>query len=235
MKPVYLSVILPAHNEEQRLPDCLRSLTSYLWDYVNYTFEILVVDNGSTDNTQNVALSWRELWPQVRVISLLEAGKGRAVRTGMLHAVGNFRYMADVDLATPPDQIARFLLSAQAGHDVVIGQRSEDDIGPGRVMSHKVWRHLTRSLIPDIVDSQCGFKMFTADAAMKIFAASHLNGYTFDVELLMLARRYGMKVAQMPVPWKNGDGSQVRVFRDSVKMFRELLLLWELPLITNYG
>jgi dolichyl-phosphate beta-glucosyltransferase len=235
MNKPYLSVILPAYNEELRLDNCLRRLTRYLWDYTNYLFEIVVVVNGSTDTTQDIALHWRDYWPQVRVISIPEPGKGRAVKTGMLQATGTYRYMADVDLATPPDQIARFLLSAQAGQDVVIGQRLPQDIGPGRALSHQVWKLLTSPFVPGIHDSQCGFKMFHEDAARKIFAASHLNGYAFDVEVLMLARRYSLKIVQMPVPWKDMAGSKVRLFSDSVKMFRELWKLWQLPLITNYG
>lgn len=221
----YLSVILPAHNEERRIDACLHKMLNYLWSFTNYKFEVIVVANGCTDTTQDIVMKWQEDWPQVRIITIPEAGKGLAVRTGMLAAHGTYRYMADVDLATPPDELHRFLISAQAGGDLVIGYRSASDIGLTRLISHEIWRMLTSAHIPGIHDSQCGFKIFSADAAMKIFPASRLNGYAFDVELLMLARQYRLKIVQMPVPWKDSGGSKVHIFRDSWKMARELLSL----------
>lgn len=226
MSSPYLSVIVPAYNEEHRLQNCLNELTKYLWGYTHYMFEIIVVDNGSTDNTLSIAQRWQEEWPQVRIISTPERGKGLAVRTGMLHANGSYLYMADADLATPAAEIAHFLLTMVNGcQDVVIGVRPEQSIQRHRKLFHDGWQLLTAALVPGMLDSQCGFKMFTANAAYRIFSVAWMNGYAFDMEILMLARKMKMNVCQIPVPWENGAGSKVSPVRDSLRMARELFKL----------
>jgi dolichyl-phosphate beta-glucosyltransferase len=226
MNGPYLSVIVPAYNEEHRLGTCLRSLTDYLWGYTHYMFEIIVVDNGSTDHTIEVAQNWQEEWPQVRIISIPERGKGRAIRTGMLHANGSYLYMADADLATPATEIPHFLLTMVNGcQDVVIGVRPEQTIEKKRKLFHHGWQLLTAALVPGILDPQCGFKLFTATAAYRLFSASWFNGFAFDVEILMLARKMGMTIGQIPVPWENGAGSKVSPMRDTLGMAKELFKL----------
>jgi dolichyl-phosphate beta-glucosyltransferase len=223
---IYLSVIVPAYNEEKRIDHCLRGLTNYLWHYTHYLFEIIVVDNGSTDNTLEIVTRWQHDWPQLRAISIPERGKGLAIKTGMLAATGNYRYMCDVDLATPANQLVRYLVCAQGGNnDVVIGSRQYVKMTPKRWAMHKIFQALTMFIVPGIQDTQCGFKMFTARAALEIFPRVQTKGLAFDVEVLHIARRRGFQICEMPVEWLERSGSRIRPVRDGLAMIMECLAI----------
>jgi len=224
MSKPYLSVIVPAYNEEKRIDSCLEGLTAYLWNYTYFKFEIIIVDNGSTDNTLEVACRWKEHWPQLRILSIPERGKGAAIREGMLAAHGHFRYMADVDLSTPACEIARFLHWIYGlGNDIVIGSRTMAKMTPARWMFHKGFQMTTRMLLPGIRDTQCGFKMFSDRAAMEIFPNVKTTGLAFDVEVLHLARLKGFKIIEIPVPWIENSGSVIRPVRDGISMLGDLI------------
>ena len=223
-----LSIIVPTYNEAHRITSCMYELSKL------QPREIIVVDNGSSDNTASIVGSWIEnkILPvcDLRLVRLPNPGKGAAVRMGMLLARGSFCYMADCDLSTPAESILDFLLIIRTcAADVVIGSRkmkgSKVRQSVKRDLSGKVFHAMTSMLLPDIKDTQCGFKMFTHEAARKIFSNIYLTGLAFDVEVLLEADRRGYKVIEMPVPWKEGNSSRVHLLRDGIKMTRDLWTL----------
>lgn len=230
----YLSVIIPAYNEERRLPETIHEVSLYLGNQ-DYKSEILVVENGSTDKTTEVA--WSNLnyatnpLPNVRgrVIHSFK-GKGVAVKSGMLMGQGTWLYMCDVDLSTPIEFLKRFLPPNFEG-DVGIGSRSV----PGasrfnepvtRKITGRVFNRLTRILIPGVKDTQCGFKIFKRRAALDIFNRVTIPGFAFDVEVLYLALKLGYEVQEIGVPWYYNGDSRVHPIRDSLRMGRDIAKIW---------
>ncbi len=226
--PPRLSIILPAHNEQDRLPDSLTRILGFLAAQ-SLEAEILVVENGSTDRTAEVAETFARTHPGLRVLREIRRGKGLAVRRGILAATGDYRFICDVDLSMPIEQVTRFLPPALADTPIAIASRE----APGAVRydepAHRHWvgrgfNLLVRLLaVPGLHDTQCGFKCFRADAAEELFRLQVLDGWTFDVEVLFLARRRGYRVAEIPIPWYYVPGSRVRLVRDSVSMLTDLL------------
>ena len=219
-----LSIIVPALNEGERILNCLYQLSKL------QPLEIIVASNGSTDTTVDSVFFWRRqkmLACDLRLIQLPKPGKGAAVRSGMLAAKGAICYMADCDLATPASAVLDFQLFMRTFKaDVVIGsrrlQKSRVTQSHRRALSGYVFHALTSMLLPDIRDTQCGFKMFTRRAAQAIFSNVQLEGLAFDVEVLLEARRLGFKVIEMPVTWKEAPDSRVRPVRDGIRMARDL-------------
>ncbi len=226
--PPRLSIILPAHNEQDRLPDSLTRILGFLAAQ-SLEAEILVVENGSTDRTAEVAETFARTHPGLRVLREIRRGKGLAVRRGILAATGDYRFICDVDLSMPIEQVTRFLPPALADTPIAIASRE----APGAVRydepAHRHWvgrgfNVLVRLLaVPGLHDTQAGFKCFRADAAEELFRLQVLDGWTFDVEVLFLARRRGYRVAEIPIPWYYVPGSRVRLVRDSVAMLTDLL------------
>jgi dolichyl-phosphate beta-glucosyltransferase len=222
-----LSIIIPTLNENDRILGCLFELAKF------WPREIIVVDNGSTDETAATVDRWIKydmLACDLRLIRLPEPGKGGAVRTGMLAARGAICYMADCDLSTPADFVLDFLLFMRTFKaDVVIGSRrlpkSRVTQSTRRAISGHIFHALTSRLIPEIKDTQCGFKMFTRQAAQAIFSNVQLDGLAFDVEVLLEARRLGYKVIEIPVPWVEAPKSRVHMMRDGIRMARDLWAL----------
>jgi dolichyl-phosphate beta-glucosyltransferase len=233
LKNTYLSVIIPAYNEASRIHECLGSWTSYLWNSTSYPFEIIVVLNGCTDNTLGMLQYWLEEWVQVKAIVLDKAGKGAAVRAGMLAASGRYCYMADVDLSTPASAVREFInIIACRRHDLVIGSRCNPTIvkqSARRALMGRIFHVLTSKIVPGIQDTQCGFKMFTNEAAVNLFSNLQTTGWAFDVEILREARRNGYRIAEHPVVWKENGESKVRPVRDSLRMVGELAKISALP------
>lgn len=229
MKPV-LSIVIPAYNEEKRLGLTLRKIIDYL-DSRQIQAEIIVVDDGSKDKTTAVAREILGDWPLQKVVSLPEnQGKGAAVKEGLLQASGEFILFSDADLSTPIEELEKMLPLARLGYQVVIASRAlpESEIKKRQswLREHmgKTFNFLVRLLlIKDIKDTQCGFKLFEQKAARKIFSELQTKGFAFDVEALALARRFGYKIAQIPVAWVNSPESRVGLVRSSVGMFIELL------------
>ena len=229
MKAPFLSIVMPAHNEENRLARALGQAFAFL-DNQNYISEVLVVENGSSDRTLEVAQKFTSNFPTLRVLHEDLPGKGRAIRRGMLEAYGEHCFFADVDFSMPVEEITRFLPPA-CNYDIAIASRE----APGSIRYEEPsYRHFTgrvfnffiRTLVlPGLQDTQCGFKCFNASAAKDIFRFQTLPGWSFDVELLVIARRRGYTIAEIGIPWYYNPGSKVNILHDSWRMFFDLLTI----------
>jgi len=224
-----LSIIIPLKNEAERLPETMREILSFMGTKCLY--EILLIENGSTDNTYEVAMEFAEVLSFVRVLQS-DPGKGAAVKLGMTQAGGLYRYMCDVDLSTPIESISAFVEAAKT-HDIVIGSREKEGaerIGEPeeRHSMGRVFNALVQIMhLIGIEDSQCGFKLFRWDVANDLFQHQTLDGFAFDVEILHLARRRGYSIHELPVTWTYDPDSRVDPRRDSWQMFWDL---WKIRL-----
>jgi dolichyl-phosphate beta-glucosyltransferase len=227
-EPAFLSIVIPAYNEEARLPDTLRQLADYA-AATGWTWEIRVVDDGSTDGTRAVVEAVGRTEPRVVLQAEPHRGKGGAVKAGLVAASGRYRFLCDADLSMPVAEIARFLPPALTGADVAIGTReghAARRIGePFR--RHLIGRFFNRTVkllvLGGFEDTQCGFKMFTAAAAESIFPTVTVDGWAFDIEALVIARTRGLRLVEVPIEWHYRERSQVRMLRDGVGMFADLL------------
>jgi glycosyltransferase involved in cell wall biosynthesis len=230
LNPPFLSVIIPAHNEEHRLPHTIESLFSYLLTQP-YSFEVWVVENGSQDRTLQVAQALSQRYEGLYVLHEEQRGKGLAVRRGMLSARGDYRLMCDADLSMPAQEIERFFPPLRSGVDIAIASREAAGAvrynePPLRHWVGRVFNLLIRwLLLPKFHDTQCGFKCFTATAAETLFPLQTIMGWTFDVEVLYLAERLGMRIAEVPIRWYFDPHSKVHIGRDSVRMALDLLYI----------
>lgn len=223
-----LSLIIPAFNEEARLPGTIEQVTRYLRDQP-FRWEILVVDNASTDGTSQVVQRLSSQVANLRLLHEPRRGKGAAVRTGVLAAQGEFRFICDADLSMPIEELVKFLPPTLTDFDVAIASREV----PGAVrINEPAYRHwigrafnaLVRLIaLPGLHDTQCGFKCFRAAAAEDLFRRQTILGWTFDVEILFLARKSGYRIVEVPIRWVHIPGSRVRIARDSLAMFLDLL------------
>ncbi len=228
MPDPFLSVIVPAYNEEKRLPRALEQLSSFL-QAQPYSSEVLLVENGSQDGTLQIAQAFAGHEPRLRVIHNQQRGKGLAVRRGMLEARGEYRFMCDADFSMPVAEINRFLPPALSGYDIAIASRE----APGAVRYHEpYYRHfigrgynlLIRILaLPGLNDTQCGFKCFRAAAAEDLFRRQTVRGWSFDVEVLFIGRRAGMRIVEVPIDWYYSAESKIRVMQDALQMGMDLL------------
>lgn len=228
---VTLSVIVPAYNEEKRLADSLPRILDYLRKQP-YSWEIVVVDDGSSDATSEVANRLGADCACTVLRNEPNRGKGLSIKRGMQAARGAYRLFSDADLSTPIEELEKFWPRVQQGFDVVIGSRALKESQlvvrqkPYREMMGRVFNLLVRMLlVPSIHDTQCGFKLFSAAAAQAVFPRQTLDGFAFDVELLLLARKNGFRVAEVPVRWINSPASKVSALSDSARMFMDLLRL----------
>ncbi|MFZ3151907.1 MAG: dolichyl-phosphate beta-glucosyltransferase [Anaerolineaceae bacterium] len=227
MDTLFLSIIIPAHNEAERLPTTLNAIQEYLQNQP-FQAEVLVVENGSTDETAAVVQEWQEHIPWLRLLSLAQSGKGYAVQQGMLAARGEYRFMADADLSMPIGELGRFLKACQEGAEVVIGSR---ELPGSKRIGEPLNRHLVGRAfntmvkwvaLPGLQDTQCGFKCFRAQAAERVFTLQTLTGWSFDVEVLVIARELGYRIAEVPITWVYNPGSRVKVLQDSIRMAEDL-------------
>jgi len=223
----FLSLIVPARNEQARLPLSLPLIHDFLSGQT-YPWEIVVVDSGSDDRTAEVVREYAARWPNLLLVQVDRPGKGLAVRRGMLAARGAYRFICDADLSMPIDLLPRFLPPQLQGVDIAIASREAPGATrygePGyRHALGRAFNLLVRRLtIPEIQDTQCGFKCFTRATAEDLFRVQQLEGWTFDVEVLFVALRRGYRIVEIPIPWYYNPGSRVRVLRDSVTMFADL-------------
>lgn len=220
-----LSVIIPAYNEAKRLPAFLD--TAIAWCIENEpSFEIIVVDDGSSDATAEVVENRIGKHPQLRlVVHENNAGKGAAVRTGMQAALGRLRLFADADGATTMNEYPALKLSAEQGSDIAVGSREGADklveCSPLRRFLGRWFNRVVRmGSVKGISDTQCGFKLFASPDAISLFDIAQEDGYAFDVELLLLAQKKGLTVAEVFVNWTEMAGSKVSVFRDGWRMLK---------------
>lgn len=223
-----LSLIIPAYNEGERLPTTLPPVFEFL-EAQGYPFEIIIVNNNSSDNTREIALAFAESRPYLRVIDEVTQGKGAAVRSGMLAAKGEYLFMADADFSMPVEEIAKFMPPHSHEYDVAIGSRE----APGAVRYNEPqYRHFMGRVfnfyvkvlaIPGFEDTQCGFKCFKREVALDILPNQTINGWAFDVELLFIALRRGYRIIEIPINWYYGENSRVSPVRDTINMIREVL------------
>jgi len=226
-----LSVIIPAYNEAERLPATLEDAYAWLLAHFDGTFEMLIVDDGSSDATADKVDALMQRMPELKLMRQPENhGKGAAVRRGMLEASGALCLFMDADHATHISELAKVLLQIKAGADVVMASRQHPD---SDIAQHQSWLRehmgaafnlLMRTMVGlDLKDSQCGFKAFTAEAAREIFTRQKLDGFSFDVEILFLANALKLKTVEIPVRWVNEPNSKVRILLDPLMMFVDLL------------
>jgi dolichyl-phosphate beta-glucosyltransferase len=230
--PVHLSIIIPAYNEAARILPSLEKINAFL-KIQSYTAEVIVVDDCSRDRTYDLVRDFIANKTGYKLIRNLEnLGKGASVKKGMLEAKGAYRLFSDADLSTPIDEVYKFLdLITTGGYDVVIGSRRVrgavlDKRQPMyREASGRVFSVLVRMLtLKGFIDTQCGFKMFSAAMAEKVFPRQTIDGFGFDVEILTIAATVcRARVCEAPVRWKDSRETRVRLFRDSTKMFLDLL------------
>jgi dolichyl-phosphate beta-glucosyltransferase len=223
----FISLVIPAYNEEKRLAETFEHVFTFL-DAQPYTAEVLLVENGSQDQTYELALSFAKRHPQLRVLQCSERGKGLAVRYGMLEAKGDYRFMCDADFSMPVEEINRFLPPQLNGYDIAIASRE----APGAIRYNEPhYRHfvgrcfnaLIRLIaLPRLQDTQCGFKCFKSTAAVDLFQCQTLPGWSFDVEILFIARKRGYKIVEIPIPWFFNSESKIRVLHDSFRMALDL-------------
>lgn len=225
-----LTVVVPAFNEADRIGNTLATVTEFL-SKRNEPFEIIVVDDGSTDATAQVVEETAANNPALRLLRNREnRGKGYSVRRGMLAGRGSLLLFSDADLSTPIEELVKLEAAIEEGHDIAIGSRAlaESDLeirqpwwreGMGRVFGL-----LMRLLaLPGIRDSQCGFKLFTREAAETVFARQSVEGFAFDVEILLIARLHGFTIAEVPVRWRHAAQSKVHPVRSSLSMLLDLI------------
>lgn len=227
-----ISIIIPAYNEEERIGITLEKIQTYL-DQNHPDYEILVVDDGSKDNTTKIVKS---LNSNIKIIKQeINQGKGAAVRRGMLEANGDICLFTDADLSTPIYEIEKTLKSHQEGFDVCIGSRAlqseliKEHQPWYREMMGKTFNKIVQLLVvKGIQDTQCGFKSFKSSAAKEIFKNCKINGFAFDVETVFLANKLKYSIKEIPVEWYNDERSKVNPITDSTKMFLEILKIRKL-------
>jgi dolichyl-phosphate beta-glucosyltransferase len=230
---VHLSVIIPAFNEEQRLPGTLQQTSEYLRAQP-FQSEILVVDDGSSDGTGRIASNWSSGRIPVRLLRHVDGknhGKGASTRIGMLEAKGSFRLFMDADNSTTLDHVARLWPFFDQGYDVVIGSRNLPD---SHVAVHQIWlkelagrmgnKAIQWLAVPGIRDTQAGFKMFTRRSAEIIFSRLTIGRWGFDVEILVIAGVHGCKIREVPITWINAPGSKV----SPGSYFQVLMEVWQI-------
>jgi dolichyl-phosphate beta-glucosyltransferase len=224
-----LSIVIPAYNEETRIEPTVREIVGYCRSRAR-AFELILVDDGSQDATSSVGLLLSNEFPEIKLIRLAaNHGKGYAVRTGVLNAIGRAVLFADADGATPINEVERLETALALGVDVAIGSRALQ--GEGVKVKAKLYRHIIGRTFHQLVewladagvkDTQCGFKLFQSAVAQDLFSRMRMNGFSFDVEVLIMARRRGYRVAEVPVNWTHQAGSKVRLTRDSLQMAADL-------------
>jgi dolichyl-phosphate beta-glucosyltransferase len=228
----YLSVVVPAYNEEDRIRPTLERLAEY-YGAQPYEWDVTVVSDGSTDGTDAIVAEFAQGHPQFRLLAYQpNRGKGCAVRKGMLEATGDIVLFCDADLATPQEETEKLLPHMEQGADVAIGSRplKESSLEKRqpihREMLGRLFNKLVQTLaIRGIDDTQCGFKMFRREVARDVFTRCKLDGFSFDFEALMIARDLGYRIDEVPIRWMHQEGSKVVLLRDGPKMLRDLVKL----------
>lgn len=227
MQP-FLSIIIPAYNEELRITSTLEKVLSFL-EAQEFESEIIVVENGSQDRTAELVAQFQDMHPNLHLLRESRAGKGLAVRRGMLTARGDYRFICDADLSMPIEEIHRFLPPQLDSYDVAIASREVSgavryDEPAYRHIIGRGFNYLVRFLTGlQIQDTQCGFKCFRAGIVEDLFHKQVIDGWTFDVEVLFIAQRRGYKIVEIPIPWYFHPGSRVRIVKDTFAMFCDII------------
>jgi dolichyl-phosphate beta-glucosyltransferase len=224
----FLSIVIPAYNEEVRLPDSLKQITDFVATKP-YRSEIVIVNNNSKDRTAAIIEDYARQFACVRGLFEGTQGKGAAVRTGMLAAQGQYRFICDSDLSMPIEEIDKFLPPLINSFDIAIASREArgavryDEPSYRHIMG-RVFNTIVRVLaVPGLQDTQCGFKMFRADVAEALFPLQTMNGWSFDVEVLFAARIWGYSIVEVPINWYYKSNTRIHPLRDSFDMVIEVL------------
>ena len=232
----FLSIIIPAFNESARLGSALKQIHDYV-ERTKLRAELIVVDDGSSDATSRAVEQFRPVaLPVLLLRNRINRGKGYSVRRGVRRAKGDVLLMTDADQSTPIWEIEKILPFLERGYEVVIGSR---DMHESHITEHQPWHRLMlgqilrglrrRIMLADICDTQCGFKLFTNAAGKRIFADLRTEGFAFDCEVLLLARKMGYAIKEVGVVWCNDPDSRVHPIRDPIKMLGSLLKIrWRL-------
>ena len=228
---VHFSVVVPVYNEENKILETVRRISVFL-ALKKYNCELIVVDDGSKDSTRQIleGIAREDKHGYLKFIHYdTNKGKGYACRQGMLAAKGRYVLLTDADLSSPIKESDKLIWALEKGADVAIGSRAVHEEGCDvrqtlkRRIAGRIFNFFVQMLVlPGIHDSQCGFKCFTQEAAQKLFSTQKLDGFSFDVEVLYLARKFGYKIAEVPVMWAQGADSRVSFFRDSLRMVNDL-------------
>jgi dolichyl-phosphate beta-glucosyltransferase len=225
-----VTVIVPAYNEGGRIAPTLREIAAFLGNE-GYRYELVVVDDGSRDGTYDVVRDVASDIPQLKIHRHPKnLGKGMAVKSGFLTATGELVFFTDADHSTPIQELPKFVRYAREGYDVVIASRALPD---SNITRHQSWHRenmgrvfnlLVRLLVVrGFYDTQCGFKCFTRERCATVFEQQALSGFCFDVELVYLAKKLGLRIIEVPVTWRNSPDTRVGTLKDSLRMFRDLL------------
>ena len=227
MTTPFLSIVIPAYNEESRLPRTLGQIFTFL-EKQTYISEVIIVENGSSDHTLELAREFILQCPHLKVLHEEERGKGNAVRRGILEARGEYRFICDADLSMPIEEVQKFLPPMLNDFDLAIASREARDAvrynEPSyRHVGGRAINLVIRLLIlPGLNDTQCGFKCFRAAVAEDLFGQQTLLGWSFDIELLYLARRKRLRIKEIPVHWYFDADSKVNAVRDALRMIGDI-------------
>lgn len=222
----FFSIIIPAHNEQNRLPGTLEQIFHFL-EQQSFTSEVLVIENESTDQTYEIAQQFARQHVNMRVLRS-KKGKGAAVQHGMLSAKGDYRFMCDADLSMPVEEIVKFMPPKLQSFDIAIASREARGAVRYNEPAYRHWGGRGINLIiqtlilPGLNDTQCGFKCFRAEVAEDIFRRQTLPGWSFDIELLYIARRRGYRILEIPIHWYHFSDSKVSALRDAVRMIQDI-------------
>lgn len=225
-----ISIVIAAYNEENRILPSLFTIRDYC-NSRNMDYEIIVVDDGSTDNTRRVAMEKKPQIPHLKVIGYdTNMGKGYALRTGVLSSKGDFVLLTDADLSTPIEELSKLLNLIHNKCDIAIGSRA---LALSEIIKKQPWwrqgmgklfNKIVKTLvIADFNDTQCGFKLFSGESARNLFQEARVNRFAYDVEILALAKKKGYRILEVPIMWINSPQSKVNPLKDSAQMFFDLL------------
>ncbi len=237
MSSAYLSVVIPAFNEERNIIQALVRVREFC-ELKAWPWELIIVSDGSSDHTNAILNRFLKDNPSLPVhvyINETNSGKGFACRMGVKNAEGRYVLITDTDLSSPIKEVTRLIGALEAGADVAIGSRALKAEGCDvqqsfkRHLSGRIFNTIVQGVIlPGLKDTQCGFKCFKQDVAKKLFKEQKLDGFSFDVEVLYLARKMGFKIKEVPVMWRQGADTRVSLFRDSTHMVKDLFKIKKL-------
>lgn len=223
-----LSIVIPAYNEEKRLPNSLEQIADFV-DQQDYAIEVIVVNNNSRDRTGEIAREYARTHAYLHVLDEPRQGKGAAVKTGMQAGEGFYLFICDADLSMPIGEVSKFLPPERDGYDVAIASR---EVPGSRRVGEPEYRHLMGRVfnfivrllaIPKIHDTQCGFKCFRREVAKDVFRFQTIDGWAFDVEVLFIALKRGYNLIEVPITWYYMPQSRVNPIKDSISMLVEVL------------
>ena len=228
----YLSIIVPAYNEERRIGSSVETILCYAGS-LGEPCEVIVVDDGSTDGTLGILRESAAVFADVRIVTYdRNAGKGYAVRQGIFASRGDYILFSDADLSAPIDELPKLFAALKDGYDVAVGSRA----AKGSIISvHQPFyrelggQSLNRIIqllaVPGIHDTQCGFKLFRGSVAREVFSKCFVKGWSFDIEVLYLSRLLGYSIAEVPVKWAHNEGSKLNPVRAGLRMIADIICI----------